>query len=178
MRGPILKQQKIAAVLSAIDAKIDLNNRINAELEALAKTIYDYWFVQFDFPDTEGRPYKSSGGKMVWNDALKREVPTGWEACTLDEVISRSGTGLNPRDNFVLGTGSNYYVTIKNVTNGRIVHDDKFDRIDDRSMAVIHRRSQLQAGDVLFTSIEPVGVTYLIHEKPTNGIEGELVIPH
>ena len=165
---PIAEQKKIAAVLSALDAKIDLNNRINAELEALAKTIYDYWFVQFDFPDAHGCPYKSSGGKMVWNDTLKREIPAGWEVRTLGSVISRAGTGLNPRDNFVLGTGNNYYVTIKNVTNGRIVLDDKCDRIDDESMAIIDRRSQLQAGDVLFTSIEPVGVTYLIHEKPTN----------
>ena len=169
LRLPQLKdQQEIAAVLSALDAKIDLNNNINAELEALAKTIYDYWFVQFDFPDTNGRPYKTSGGKMVWNEVLKREIPAGWEAKSLGSVISRTGTGLNPRDNFVLGTGSNYYVTIKNVTNGRIVLDDKCDRIDDESMAIIDRRSQLRAGDVLFTSIEPVGVTYLIHEKPTN----------
>lgn len=79
-------QQKIAAVLSALDAKIDLNNRINAELEALAKTIYDYWFVQFDFPDAHGRPYKPSGGAMVWNDTLKREIPAGWEAVAIGQA--------------------------------------------------------------------------------------------
>ncbi|HJP99824.1 MAG TPA: restriction endonuclease subunit S [Rhodanobacteraceae bacterium] len=161
------EQRKIAAVLSALEAKIDLNNRINAELEALAKTIYDYWFVQFDFPDTHGRPYKSSGGKMVWNDSLNRDIPARWEARTVGSIISRAGTGLNPRNNFVLGSGTNYYVTIKNVTNGRIVLDDKCDKIDDESMAIIDRRSQLRAGDVLFTSIEPIGVTYLLHEKPT-----------
>jgi len=71
-------QKRIATVLSLLDQKIELNNRINAELEAMAKTIYDYWFVQFDFPDADGRPYKSSGGKMVWNEELKREVPEGW----------------------------------------------------------------------------------------------------
>jgi type I restriction enzyme S subunit len=161
-------QTRIGEFLHLLHAKIDLNNRINAELEALAKTIYDYWFVQFDFPDANGRPYKTSGGSMVWDEALKREIPAGWEAKTLGSVISRAGTGLNPRDNFVLGMGNNYYVTIKSVTNGRIVLDDKCDRIDDESMAIIDRRSQLRAGDVLFTSIEPVGVTYLIHEKPTN----------
>lgn len=73
------EQQKIASVLSSLDSKIELNNRINAELEAMAKTIYDYWFVQFDFPDANGKPYKSSGGKMVWNEELKREIPEGWE---------------------------------------------------------------------------------------------------
>lgn len=72
-------QQKIASVLSALDSKIELNNRINAELEAIAKTLYDYWFVQFDFPDANGKPYKSNGGIMVWNEELKREVPEGWE---------------------------------------------------------------------------------------------------
>ena len=72
-------QQKIASVLSSLDSKIELNNRINAELEAMAKTLYDYWFVQFDFPDAKGKPYKSSGGKMVWNEELKREVPEGWD---------------------------------------------------------------------------------------------------
>ena len=161
-------QDKIAAVLSALDAKIACNQRINAELEAMAKALYDYWFVQFDFPDAHGKPYKSSGGKMVYNATLKREIPQGWEALQLADVISRSGTGLNPRENFQLGNGSNYYVTIKNVTNGRITLDDKCDRIDDEALKIIDRRSQLQVGDVLFTSIEPVGVTYLIQEKPEN----------
>lgn len=79
-------QIKIASVLSSLDSKIELNNRINAELEAMAKTIYDYWFVQFDFPDKNGKPYKSSGGKMVWNEELKREVPEGWQVKSLFEV--------------------------------------------------------------------------------------------
>jgi type I restriction enzyme S subunit len=71
-------QDKVVAILSALDFKIDLNNRINAELEAMAKTLYDYWFVQFDFPDGNSKPYKTSGGKMVWNEELKREIPEGW----------------------------------------------------------------------------------------------------
>ena len=76
-------QKKVASVLSALDSKIELNNRINAELEAMAKTLYDYWFVQFDFPDKNGKPYKTSGGKMVWNEELKREIPDGWSNATL-----------------------------------------------------------------------------------------------
>lgn len=82
-----LKEQKqIAKVLSDLDAKIEVNNKINAALEALAKTIYDYWFVQFDFPDTNGKPYKSSGGKMVYNDELKRNIPEGWKKGVLDDI--------------------------------------------------------------------------------------------
>ena len=81
------EQQKIASVLSALDSKIELNNRINAELESMVKTIYDYWFVQFDFPDKNGKPYKTSGGKMVWNEELKREIPEGWEVNRFGEVV-------------------------------------------------------------------------------------------
>ena len=100
IRIPALaEQQKIAAVLSALDAKIDLNNRINAELEALAKTIYDYWFVQFDFPDAKGRPYKSSGGKMFWNEALNREIPAGWEATDITSVAAVLGGATPSKSN-------------------------------------------------------------------------------
>ena len=84
----ISTQQKIAKVLSDLDAKIEINNRINIELEAMAKTLYDYWFVQFDFPDTNGKPYKSTGGKMDWNAELKREIPEGWEVKMLLDIAT------------------------------------------------------------------------------------------
>lgn len=86
-----ITQQKIAKVLSDLDAKIELNNRINAELEAMAKLVYEYWFVQFDFPVVTScgveKPYKSSGSKMVWNEELKREIPEGWRSGTADEIF-------------------------------------------------------------------------------------------
>ena len=72
------ERQAVYLLLNKIDQKIEVNNRINAELEAMAKTLYDYWFVQFDFPNEDGKPYKSSGGKMVYNTTLKREIPEGW----------------------------------------------------------------------------------------------------
>ncbi|MFM5944516.1 MAG: restriction endonuclease subunit S, partial [Dolichospermum sp.] len=87
----IIQQQKIIDVISNIDNKIELNNRINSELENLAKTIYDYWFVQFDFPDENGKPYKSCGGKMVYNQELKREIPAGWEVGTLSKLGDIAG---------------------------------------------------------------------------------------
>jgi len=83
-----ITQKKIAKVLSDLDAKIEINNCINAELEAMAKTLYDYWFVQFDFPDANGKPYKTSGGKMIWNDELKREIPEGWEVGELTDIAN------------------------------------------------------------------------------------------
>ena len=82
----LIKQQSIAAVLSALDKKIALNKQINARLEEMAKTLYDYWFVQFDFPDANGKPYKSSGGEMVFDETLKREIPKGWAVKSLNQV--------------------------------------------------------------------------------------------
>lgn len=85
-------QNNIVAILQGLERKIAINRQINQNLEAMAKQLYDYWFVQFDFPNEEGKPYKSSGGKMVWNEKLKREIPEGWEVtnigCILDKVIS------------------------------------------------------------------------------------------
>lgn len=81
-------QLRIAGILGSLDEKIELNRKKIAELEALAKTIYDYWFVQFDFPDKNGKPYKSSGGKMVWNEQLKREVPEGWKVGNLYDIAN------------------------------------------------------------------------------------------
>lgn len=91
-----LEQSEIASVLSKIDKKIELNNRINAELEAMAKTLYDCWFVQFDFPDANGKPYKISGGKMVYNPSLKREVPEGWEVKNLGDISHIKAGGDKP----------------------------------------------------------------------------------
>ena len=81
-------QDIIAKVLSDLDDKIELNNKINDNLEQMAKTLYDYWFVQFNFPDADGKPYKTSGGKMVWNEELKREIPVGWEIKTLLDIAT------------------------------------------------------------------------------------------
>ena len=80
------EQRRIASVLQVLDAKIELNRQINDNLEAMAKQLYDYWFVQFDFPNEEGKPYKSSGGAMVWNEKLKREIPKGWHCGTLLDI--------------------------------------------------------------------------------------------
>lgn len=79
-------QIKISKLLDSINLKIENNNKINTELEIMAKTIYDYWFLQFEFPNEDGKPYKSSGGKMVWNEELKREIPEGWEVETIGEI--------------------------------------------------------------------------------------------
>lgn len=93
------KQKEISDVLANIDEKIALNTRMNAELEAMAKQLYDYWFVQFDFPDENGNPYKSSGGKMVYNSTLKREIPAGWEVKTLNDLVETPKESITPFEN-------------------------------------------------------------------------------
>ena len=84
----IEEQKRVASVLQNLDHKIALNRQINDNLEAMAKQLYDYWFVQFDFPNEEGKPYKSSGGAMVWNEKLKREIPQEWSDCKLKDFIN------------------------------------------------------------------------------------------
>ena len=88
---PLQKQKQIGEIFSALDKKIELNKQINQNLEAMAKQLYDYWFVQFDFPDENGRPYKSSGGKMVWNEKLKREIPEGWDSIPIGNYAPCKG---------------------------------------------------------------------------------------
>jgi len=90
----ISEQRQIGQLLDAITHKIELNRSINQNLEALAKQLYDYWFVQFDFPNEEGKPYKSSGGKMVWNETIKRDIPERWEVLYLGEITTKYQQGL------------------------------------------------------------------------------------
>ena len=118
-------QQKIAAVLSALDAKIELNNKINGELEAMAKLLYDYWFVQFDFPisaeqaaamgkpELEGQPYQSSGGKMTHNKSLNRIIPEGWEAGTAASLFN-----FNPTESLKGVTEANHFDMARIHTSG------------------------------------------------------------
>ena len=89
---PLEEQQIKARLLSCIDAKIALNRSINHNLEAMAKQLYDYWFLQFNFPDENGKPYKSSGGKMVWNEKLKREIPEGWRIDAIGNILDKYPT--------------------------------------------------------------------------------------
>ncbi len=102
-------QKKIADVLSAIENKIELTNKINTELETMAKTLYDYWFVQFDFPDAEGKPYKSSGGKMVYNETLEREIPEGWDGFSVSDLVNIK-TGKEDA-NFAVEHGEYHFFT-------------------------------------------------------------------
>ncbi|MGB4882171.1 MAG: restriction endonuclease subunit S [Neisseria sp.] len=141
----IKEQQGIASILSAIDKKIELNNRINTELEAMAKTLYDYWFVQFNFPDANGKPYKTSGGKMVYNPTLKREIPEGWKAASLLDIASfKNGIACQkyfPKEDEV---GAFKVIKIREFSSG-------LDKNSDVVTSNVPEDLIIQDGDVLFS---------------------------
>ena len=111
---PLETQKKIGAFLYSLDEKISLNKKINATLEAMAKTLYDYWFVQFDFPDENGKPYKSSGGKMIFNAELGREIPEGWQVGKLSE-FGNLKNGIN-YDKNTIGDALIKIVNVKDIS--------------------------------------------------------------
>ncbi|NQP64100.1 restriction endonuclease subunit S [Streptococcus suis] len=140
-------QNRVTKVLEYLDQKIALNNQINEELEAMAKTLYDYWFVQFDFPDENGNPYKSSGGKMVYNDQLKREIPEGWGVENLsyfltikngkdhkdlsdgDYPVYGSGGLMRKVDDYIF-EGESVLIPRKGTLNNIMYVDEKFWTVD------------------------------------------------
>ena len=132
---PIETQQKIAKILSDIDDKIEILHQINDNLAELAKTIYDYWFVQFDFPDENGKPYKSSGGKMVYNNVLKREIPEGWEVKKLGDV-AQFKNGIN-YEKTSSGSEKVKIINVRNISSSTIfINQTDLDEIfleNDRS---------------------------------------------
>ena len=117
----IEEQRKIALVLETITNKIENNNKINIELENMAKTIYDYWFLQYEFPNEEGKPYKSAGGKMAWNEELKKEIPEGWEVkSVVDFGTLRNGINY---DKNVGGNKKYKIVNVRNISSTSLLMD-------------------------------------------------------
>ena len=110
----IKEQNKISSVLHAISKKISVNEKINDNLEQQAKLIYDYWFTQFDFPDKNGKPYCSSGGKMVWNEQLKRNIPENWNVIPLLKLVSWESNSQPPKSEFVYEPKEGYVRFIQN----------------------------------------------------------------
>ncbi len=154
-------QQRTIKILSLIDKKIQINNQINQELEAMAKTLYDYWFVQFDFPDENGKPYKSSGGKMVYNDQLKREIPEGWGVKRLGEICNPT-SGYPFASNTYVQDGKFKIYTIKNVQDNGIlpITDNTLDTLP----ANLPEKCILGPGDMLMSLTGNVGRVGIVFE--------------
>ena len=154
-------QQKIENVITVIDKKIQLLHQINDNLAELAKTIYDYWFVQFDFPDKNGKPYKTSGGKMVYNEVLKREIPEGWEVKSLGEIETNIITGKTPptkdENNF---NGNILFITIDDIRQNLFIYNSE--RTLSEKGANTQRAKFLKKGDICVSCIGTVGVIGIV----------------
>ena len=147
---PFHEQEKIGNLLLYLDQKISLNTRMNAELEAMAKQLYDYWFVQFDFPDENGKPYKSSGGKMVYNEKLKREIPEGWEVKNLNLMAdSFRGVTYNKEDLVLESNDSILVLRGNNIpSSGQFAYDSNVAYIPKR---MVSKDQRINKGDIIIT---------------------------
>ena len=157
-------QKRIGRILTDIDNKIAINRQINDNLEAMAKQLYDYWFVQFDFPNEEGKPYKSSGGAMVWNEKLKREIPTSFDVKSLSEIIEvKDGThdSPKPQDN------GYFLLTSKHLTERGLDYTSAY-KISKEDYESINKRSKVDTNDILFSMIGTIGNSYFVEETNIN----------
>lgn len=160
---PMEEQRKVSELLSNLDKKMKLNNQVNSKLEAMAKTLYDYWFVQFDFPDVDGKPYKSSGGKMVYNETLKREIPEGWDVRPVSEIIEvRDGTHDSPKPS---GKGE-YLITSKHLQPSGIDFSNAY-FISYEDFEAVNKRSKVDEGDFLISMIGTIGLSQWVMKITT-----------
>ena len=147
-----------------LEKKIALNRKINDNLEAMAKQLYDYWFVQFDFPNKEGKPYKSSGGKMVWNEKLKREIPEGWDIKSLNDIVKvKDGTHDSPKQQ----NEGYFLITSKHLLPTGIDFKTAY-YISEEDYKAINKRSKVDTNDILFSMIGTIGNKYLVSEETIN----------
>jgi type I restriction enzyme S subunit len=161
---PLPEQKKIASVLSALDDKIALNKKMNQKLEAMAKRLYDYWFVQFDFPDKNGRPYKTTGGPMTYNETLKREIPVGWEVVDINELCQIVDCLHSKKPDFCYEDENSYLLALENITKeGYIDLSDKY-YISKKDFAEWTSRICVRENDFLFTNAGRAGDMGMVPE--------------
>ena len=165
-----LVQKKIASVLSALDAKIECNNRINGELEAMAKTLYEYWFVQFDFPDQNGKPYKSSGGKMVYNATLKREIPDGWFVTPLLRCCDIVDCLHSKKSDFSYVEEKYYLLQLENIRDDGLVDISNKYYVSKKDYEKWTARIEVKAGDIVITNAGRVAAFAQIPSNVTTGL--------
>ena len=154
---PLEKQNQIVASLASIDEKIKVNRQINDNLEAMAKQLYDYWFVQFDFPNEEGKPYKSSGGAMVYNERLKREIPIGWTCCSIKEMCDINKKTINKDEHKQIE-----YLDTGSITQGHISNTE----IYSVDMAPSRAQRKVEDLSILYSSVRPRLLHYGILSTP------------
>lgn len=160
------RQEEIANVLTAIDSKIDCNNRLNAELEEMAMMFYDYWFLQFDFPDDKSMPYKSSGGKMIYSDILKREIPLGWGCAAIGDIFSThlGGTPSRHIDEYWAPGEVNWLSSGENPSTFVVTPDEKISKIGLQNSPA----KLLPRGTVILSIVRHLRASILGIESATN----------
>ena len=154
---PYSKQKEQVSCLVSIDKKIALNNRLNATLEAMAKTLYDYWFVQFDFPDEKGRPYKTSGGKMVYNEELGREIPAGWEVAPLTTVCKIVDCLHSQKPDQFYESEKFFLLQLENIVPLGLVDIRNKYYVKSADYELWTSKIEIQEGDLLITNAGRVG---------------------
>ena len=176
---PAMEEQKrIGQLLSSLDQKIALNRAINDNLEAMAKQLYDYWFVQFDFPNEEGKPYKSSGGKMVWNEKLKREIPEGWNVVNLIDFADIKNGATPSTANPLNYGGDIIWITPKDLSD----QQSKFVYRGERNISQLGYDScstnLLPANSVLLSSRAPIGLVSIAKAELCTNQGFKNLVPH
>lgn len=154
------EQRQVINILKTIDNKINNNNQKINLINNYLRNIYNYWFLQYEFPNKDKF-------EMIYSNDLKIEIPVGWKVKKIKDCIEHLNTGLNPRNNFKLNSGGNIkYITVKNLTKEGMINFDNCDFIDKDALIKVRKRSQIKKGDILFSSIVPLGRCYIIMEEP------------
>ncbi len=157
------KQREIVKEYNTIQNRITLNQQLIQKLEETAQTIYREWFVEFEFPDEEGKPYKSNGGEMVWNEELEKEIPKAWEVGKLENVLVCNPETLSSKDNFK----SILYLDTSNITNNRINELQELDLENDEIPSRAKRK--VKDNDIIFSTVRPALKHYgIIKNLPDN----------
>ena len=159
-----MEEENIGNMMVDIMSKINVNRQINDNLEAMAKQLYDYWFVQFDFPNEDDKPYKSSGGAMIWNERLKREIPIGWTCCSIKEICDVNKKTMNKDEHNQIE-----YLDTGSITQGHISNTE----IYSVDMAPSRAQRKVEDLSILYSSVRPRLLHYGILSTPKENFIGE-----
>lgn len=158
---PIEIQNKIGEFLKKIDQQININYSIMHNIEELIELKYNYWFIQYNYPS-------NVKCNLIVDELTNKKIPANWKYDKAKNIIKSINTGLNPRNNFKLGNGYIKYITVKNINADGTIDFNNCDLVDEKARKIIHKRSDVSKGDILYTSISPFGRAYLLQENPSD----------
>ena len=176
----ITEQEKIAKMIVALNGKIENNTSVCAKLESMAKTLYDYWFTQFDFPNADGKPYRSSGGEMIWNDQLNREIPKGWRAGNLGDLgtITSGGTPSTGNDAYYTDKGIAWITPNDLSGNEHLMFFSHGERDVTQEGLKSSSAVLMPVGTVLFSSRAPIGYISIAENEVCSNQGFKSIVPN